>query len=65
MTKSVSGDSSASVGFNVPFPSDYSQLLEQVSGFFFISDMYLALFLSLFGGEIQMGYVFIVCLIQF
>lgn len=31
MAKSVSGDSSASVGFNVPFPSDYSELLEQVS----------------------------------
>ncbi|XP_034702902.1 protein LOW PSII ACCUMULATION 3, chloroplastic isoform X1 [Vitis riparia] len=26
---SVSGDSSASVGFNVPFPSDYSEILEQ------------------------------------
>uniref|UniRef100_A0A5B7ALQ4 DUF1995 domain-containing protein n=1 Tax=Davidia involucrata TaxID=16924 RepID=A0A5B7ALQ4_DAVIN len=29
VTNSVSGDSGASVGFTVPFPNDYSELLEQ------------------------------------
>ncbi|KAL7164722.1 hypothetical protein ACSBR2_040595 [Camellia fascicularis] len=29
VTNSISGNSDTSVGFDVPFPSDYSQLLEQ------------------------------------
>ncbi|CAK9183954.1 unnamed protein product [Ilex paraguariensis] len=29
VTNSVSGDSGSSVGFDVPFPIDYSELLEQ------------------------------------
>ncbi|XP_052170110.1 protein LPA3 isoform X2 [Diospyros lotus] len=31
-TNSVSGNSDASVGFDVPFPGDYSELLEQAKG---------------------------------
>lgn len=34
VSTSVSGDSGASVEYDVPFPSDYSQLLEQVSFYF-------------------------------
>ena len=33
VTNSVSGDSSASVDVDVPFPSDYFELLQQVSFF--------------------------------
>lgn len=51
VANSVTGDSSGSVDFDVPFPSDYSELLEQVSStlhLYSIIDMSIAGPLSIF-----------------
>jgi hypothetical protein len=37
VANSLSGDSSVSVGVDVPFPSDYSELLDQVIFYYYLS----------------------------